>query len=96
MGVQFMGVGSLGTEVAAGNGRLGIAFDGNQLAFFVIYKLAAANSAIWTNRSSNLRTVGFWTQVARSFRHRLRTGAVGSGADLLKQWPLGEELSDHC
>ena len=38
----------------------------------------------------------FWTQVAGSFRHRLRTGAVGSGADLLKQWPLGEELSDHC
>ena len=36
MGVQFEGVGALGTEASAGDGRLGVAFDRDQLALLVI------------------------------------------------------------
>ena len=94
--MQFVGVGALRTEAAAGNRRLGIAFDGNQLAILVKDELAATHAAVRTNRSSYFGSVSFRTQVARSLRHRLRTGTVGTSTKLLEQWPFREKFLYQC
>lgn len=47
--MQFEGVSALRAEAPAGDGRIGIALNINQLAVLVINELAAPNSAIWAD-----------------------------------------------
>src|SRR5947209_19449065 len=95
MGVQLECVSALGTEPATRDRRFGIAFDRNQLAIFVIHELPTADAAIGANRTSDLCSVRLRAQVARALRHRLDAIAVGSGLDLLNEWPAGEQVGEH-
>src|SRR5690348_13766041 len=86
-GDQLKAVCSFRAEMPAGNRRLGIALDTDQLAVFVKRKLPAANTAIRTHRSRHLRAIELWRQIARALGHRLRSSAVGASPNLLYQRP---------
>src|SRR5579862_3947587 len=92
MSVQFKSICALGTEVPAGNGRLRIAFDGDELARFVKNELSAAHSAVGADRARYFRSAGFRLQLSSALGHRLDACSVASRQDLLNERPAEEEV----
>ena len=92
---QLETVCALWTKMSARNGRLGIAFDADELAIFVKCQLPATYAAIRTNGSRHLCPYGFRPEIARVLAHCLRASTVGAGSNLPQQRPIGEEILQH-
>ena len=87
VGEEFEAVGALGAEAAAGDGRFGIAFDGDQLAVLVEDQLAAADGAVGAHAAGYFGAFVFGAEVAGGFAHGFGAGAVGAVQDLVDQRP---------
>src|SRR5690349_11170744 len=95
MRVQFIRRSAFRTQASARNGRIGIAFDRDQLAIFVIDDLPTTYSAIRTNRRRRLRVVMFRLKVFRALGIRFWSGPICASFDLLDEWPAGEKICEH-
>src|SRR5437868_5298069 len=93
--VQFEGVRSLRAKMAAGDRRLRVALNTNQLALFVVDELSASYTAVRTDGPGNFCTLGLGAQLASALRHGFRAGAIHAGADLFDQRPAGEKRFEH-
>jgi hypothetical protein len=95
MGMQFEGVGALGTEASAGDGRLRVTFDRDQLALLVKDELSTSDAAVGTNGAGDLRSLMLWLEVAGLFRHRFNASTIGACLNLPDQRPTREQISDQ-
>jgi hypothetical protein len=95
MGMQFESVGALGTEASAGDGRLRVTFDRDQLAFFVKDELSTSDAAVGTNGAGDLRSLMLWLELAGLFRHRFNPSTIGACLNLPDQRPTREQISDQ-
>ena len=80
--MKFVRVRALGAKMSAGNGGLGISFNGNELALLMIDKLPASDAAIGTDRARDFCAVVLWLQLTSALRHCFWTGAIRSGSYL--------------
>src|SRR5215813_5213257 len=95
MRVQLVCCRALGTQTPTRDRRIGIAFDGDQLAGSVIYELPTTDPAVRTNRRRRGRAVVSRPQVFGALGIRLGPGAIRPCLDLLKQWPAREKIGEH-
>ena len=94
MSEQFEAIRTFGAEAPARNGRLGIAFDGNQLSAFVIHELPAANRTVWTYRARNFSAVMLGSKIVRSLAHRISAHSITGRQDLLHYRPTSDKACD--
>ena len=87
--------GALRAQMPARNWRLRIALDRNQLSLFVIDKLSATHSAIWTDGTRHLGSIVLRPETPSTRAHGFRTCSIRSSPNLLHQGPLREELFEH-
>src|SRR6185437_1204988 len=92
---QFIAVCSFGAKPSAGNGRLRIAFNRNQLVVLVKNQLAAAYAAIWANRARHLCSLGPRTKIAGLLRHGFNACSISACLDLFNDWPARKQFPEH-
>src|SRR5581483_6888617 len=90
MSMEFVCIGTLGTQVPAGDWRLRIAFNRDQLPVLVIDQLAAPHAAVRAYGTRYLSAVGFRPTFPRAIGHGFRPSTVSPGTDLLKNRPIPE------
>src|SRR5579862_4962146 len=95
MSMQFIGIGTLGTEMSPRDRRLGVAFNGDQLAFPMVNKLPASHAAVWADRASNFCAVDLGSQIPRAIRHGFGAGSIGTIPQLLNKRPARKKFSKH-
>src|SRR4051794_36092482 len=76
MGVQLERIRALRAKPPAGNWRLGISFDGNQLVSLMVDKLPAADGAVRTDGARRLSTIRLRAQVYAAIAHSFQAGSV--------------------
>ena len=88
---QLIGSRAFGTKISLANRTLWIALDRNDLFAIVVNQLAAADAAVWANRTRDLRAVRARMHRARLLRHRLDTRPVFAFANLPNKRPFRKQ-----
>src|SRR5438874_8346873 len=81
--------------MSARDGRLGIAFDGNELVVFVEDELSATHAAVRADGARDVSVVVLGNEIPGSIAHRLRAGAVAAFSHLPVDRPTREQVFEH-
>ena len=95
MGKKLKAVCSFRAETSAGDGRLRIAFYGDQLVVFVEDELSAAHGTVRTDGTRHLGAIGARAERAGAPGHRFRASSISSGLHLPDKGPTREQFPQH-
>src|SRR5882724_11395609 len=88
---QLIGSRAFGTKISLADWTLRIAFDRNDLFAVVVNQLPAPDSAVWANRTRDVRAVGARMHRARLLRHCFEPGPVFAFANLPNKRPFRKQ-----
>src|SRR5579885_3065706 len=89
---EFVTVGAFRTQMSAGNRRLRVSFDRDELAVFMKDELPAAHSAIGADRAGHLRAAISRLKISRGIAHRLGPRAVAAIENLAHKRPFHQRI----